>query len=121
MAMMTDSPAAVASRAARILLRMPPVPSTLLLPPAMSITLPSISGTVASNSASGCVAGSLAYRPSTLVSSTRSGACKRFVTIAARWSLSPKRISATLTVSFSLMMGKTPHSKQVTMVLRALR
>src|SRR5207245_2889299 len=83
-------------RAARILLRMPPVPSALFEPPAMSITLPSISGTVANNSALGFVAGSLAYRPSTLVSSTSSGACSRLVTIAARWSVSPKLISREL-------------------------
>ena len=87
----------------------------------MSITLPSISGTVASSAAPGFVAGSLAYRPSTLVKSTRSGACNRFVTIAARWSLSPKRISATLTVSFSLMIGRQPHSNRASSVLRALR
>ena len=39
----------------------------------------------------------------------------------ARWSLSPKRISATLTVSFSLMMGRQPYSNSVRMVFRALR
>ena len=82
--MMTDSPAVVAKRAARILLRMPPVPRLLLLLPAISRMAPSISGTVSSLRAAGSLRGSLEYRPSTTVSRISSGACSRFVTIAAR-------------------------------------
>ena len=53
------------------------------------------------------------YRPSTTDRITSSGARSRFVTIAASWSLSPKRISATLTVSFSLMIGIAFHSQEL--------
>ena len=56
--MTTDSPAAVARRAARSLLLMPPVPSSLLLAPAMPATASSMCGTVASSFASGFVRGS---------------------------------------------------------------
>ena len=56
--MMTDSPAAVASRAARSLLRMPPVPSVLWLLPAMSMTELSMWPTVAIISAFGSLPGS---------------------------------------------------------------
>ena len=83
--MMTDSPAAVASRAARSLLRIPPEPRALRLLPARSRIAASMAGTVRHQfRAAGCVFGSAAYRPSTTVSRTSSGACSRFVTMAAR-------------------------------------
>ncbi len=40
------------------------------------------------------------------------------MTIAARWSLSPNLISATETVSFSLMIGSASYSNSVRIVLR---
>ena len=47
----------------------------------------------------------------------------KFVTIAARRSLSPKVVcnSSTLTVSFSLMIGTAPNSNSVRIVLRMFR
>ena len=39
----------------------------------------------------------------------------------ARLSLSPKRISSTATVSFSLMIGTTPYSSSAVRVWRELR
>ena len=58
LAMMTDSPAAVASRAARSLLRIPPDPRALRLAPALSSTPASMVGTVPTSSALGSVFGS---------------------------------------------------------------
>ena len=93
----------------------------LRVPAARSITEPSITGTVGIGVADGSVVGSLVNSPSTTLSRISNGACNRFVTIAARWSLSPNLISATLTVSFSLITGTQPHSKSVTMVLRMFK
>ncbi len=84
LAMMTDSPATVAKRAARSLLRMPPEPNALRLPPAFSKIEASIAGTVVSSDAEGSVRGSQDNRPSTTVSRMSSGACSRFVTRAAK-------------------------------------
>ncbi len=47
-------------------------------------------------------------------------ALMRFVTRADRVSLSPTLISSTATVSFSLIMGITPHCRSVKSVLCAL-
>ena len=54
----TDSPAAVTSRAARNLLRIPPVPRLLRLGPAISAIELSMFGTVVSTFAEGLVRGS---------------------------------------------------------------
>ena len=53
-----SKPACVAKRAARSLLRIPPVPKLLRLPPAMSMTAASMVGTVVSGVLCGSVAGS---------------------------------------------------------------
>jgi hypothetical protein len=45
----------------------------------------------------------------------------RFVTSAPNVSLSPKRISSTTTVSFSLITGTTPSATRLFNVVRALR
>jgi hypothetical protein len=56
-------------------------------------------------------------------STTSSGARIRFVTTAARRSLSPNVVfnSSTLTVSFSLTIGTAPNSRIEASVLRTLR
>ena len=74
-------------------------------------------GTVGTSRAAGSARGSPVNSPSTFVSSTSSGAWSRLATIAARWSLSPNLISATETVSFSLMTGRQPYSNRVRIVL----
>ena len=61
--MMTDSPAAVANRAARSLLPIPPVPSELRVSPAMPMTERSMLLTVAIFSAFGSSAGIAAEKP----------------------------------------------------------
>ena len=120
-AMMTDPPATVANRAARILLFMPPVPRSLLVFPAIPAIESSMCATVSTSFAVGSWRGSAEYKPSTFVSKISSGACSKFATIAASWSLSPNLISAMLTVSFSLMIGSAEYSNNVMIVFRIFR
>ena len=103
-------PAWVTFRAAASLVAMPPVPRLLPLPPAISIRLSVISSTRGIRRASGFSRGLPVYRPSISLTSTSASASTRRATVADRLSLSPKRISSTATVSFSLTMGTTPSS-----------
>ena len=121
MAITTLTPADDAIRAARSLLFIPPVPSSLLVMPAIPATSRPMSSTVETRVADGSVPGSAEYRPSTLVSRTNRFARSRHATIEARVSLWPKRISATATVSFSLTIGRHEYSNRVRRVLRTFR
>jgi hypothetical protein len=65
--------------------------------------------------------GSAEKSPRWSVRITSASASIRFVTSAPSVSLSPKRISSTTTVSFSLMTGTTPRATRLFSVVRALR
>ena len=122
LAMMTFSPAVDTRRAASSLLDMPPLPG----PPSWSSTsammesLTSWTVVIVRNSDP---EGSASYKPSTSDKITSSASCNKLVTSAAKRSLSPNVTisSSTATVSFSLMIGITPHSNSDNSVLRTLR
>ena len=100
---------------------MPPVPSKLAVPPARRSISSVTSATTEMSVAFGFLRGSSVYRPSTSERITSRSASTRCATIPARLSLSPKRISSTATVSFSLMIGTTPNPSRAVSVCRELR
>ena len=115
------TPYSAAFLAASILVAIPPVPPKLRDEPAR----PSISGVISSTRgisvAEGSTLGSVVKRPSTSDRMTSRSASTRCDTCPASESLSPRRISSTETVSFSLMIGITPSSMSVVKVCLALR
>ncbi len=114
-------PAPVAIRAASTLVTMPPVPTPAL--PALPTSTPARSSgprTRSSRLEPG-FDGSPSYRPSTSDSSTSRSARTRCATSAASRSLSPNRISAVATVSFSLTIGIAPIVSSCSRVRNALR
>ena len=122
--MTTYTPEEVASRAASILVTMPPVPR-LLFVMAPSFLMPaSIFVTRGMSRASGSMDGSAVYSPPMSVRIISISASTRLATIAERLSLSPNLaslISSMETTSFSLTMLTTPSSMRASSVLRALR
>jgi len=99
--MNTPHPALVASFAAEILLIMPPVAVSLVVPPAIA----SISGVIFSTTGTTCPVPLRSINPGAVDKIARYCAPVRLATMAESVSLSPNLISAALTVSFSLMIG----------------
>ena len=114
-------PAAIAMPAAASLVCIPPDASAEPAAPAAASILGVIASTRGIHLAVLARDGSALYMPSMVDSSNRVSALIMAATRAARRSLSPKRISAVATVSFSLMIGTAPAANSVLMVLRALR
>ncbi len=100
---------------------MPPLPYAGFGSPAIASISGVISCASAIGRAVGSVRGSAVYRPSMSDSMTSASALAICATCAARRSLSPKRISAVATVSFSLIIGTAPRRRIVFTVERALR
>ena len=115
------APERAARRAASTLVSMPPVPTLEPAPPAISSSAASPASASCTKRASGCLRGSAVYRPCWSVRISSASASIRLVTSAPSVSLSPKRISAVTTVSFSLMIGTTPSASKVASVVRAFR
>jgi hypothetical protein len=99
---------------------MPPVPWAAA-PPASARTSSVRCSTTGMRMAVGSVWGSAVNKPGAPVKSTTTSAFTRPAVAAARVSLSPSLISATPTVSFSLMIGTTPFSKSTMSACWALR
>mmetsp|Transcript_54446 Transcript_54446/g.121839 ORF Transcript_54446/g.121839 Transcript_54446/m.121839 type:complete len:279 (-) Transcript_54446:228-1064(-) len=110
-------PAQWAVRAAFTFVDMPPVPSD---EPASRVSTFSSKAwlTTRIGSADGSTLGFAVYRKSTSVKRNTPAASSCTAVSAAKLSLSPKRTPSVLVVSFSLMMGTTPASKQAAMVSR---
>ena len=104
LAMKTPQPALVATFAAEILLIMPPVAVSLVVPPAIA----SISGVIFSTTGTTSPVPFMSMRPGAVEMMARWSASTRLATIAESVSLSPNLISAALTASFSLMIGTVP-------------
>ncbi len=120
-AMIMGMPADVSFLAALILVPMPPVPKGPAISPAMaSISLP-IAVTSLRSCASSCLRGSLLYRPPMSVRLIIRSASNSMVIMAPKLSLSPNCSDFTATVSFSLIMGSTFHSRSVFRVFLAFR
>jgi hypothetical protein len=91
-------------------------------PPSAIASIPaSMRSTRAIIVASGLVVGLESYSPSTSDSRITPCAPAAWPTRAASRSLSPKRISAVATLSFSLMTGTTPSASKRLSVAAALR
>ena len=114
-------PAVMRMRLARILVIMPPVPTEVVESPADAMIPASMRSTRGMKRASGSSAGLAVYSPSISESVTHRSAETRQETSAASVSLSPKRISSTVTVSFSLTTGTTPSSTSLPSASRACR
>ncbi len=100
---------------------MPPVPKGPAIFPAMaSISLPMVVTSLISW-ASSWTRGSLLYRPPISVRLIIRSALSSMVIMAPRLSLSPNCRDFTATVSFSLIMGSTFHSRSVFSVFLAFR
>ena len=114
--MTMSQPMAVTILAARSLVSMPPVASSLPFPPARASISGVTSSTTGMSRAAGSFRGSAVYSPSMSLSSTSRSAPTERATMAPRVSLSPTLISAVATVSFSLMTGSAPSSSSRAMV-----
>ncbi len=91
-------------------------------PPAMRSSAGSPASARSHEGGGGVLRGSAVYRPFWSVRMSSASASIRLVTSAASVSLSPKRISSTTTVSFSLMTGIGAQPEQrACSVVRALR
>ena len=107
--------------AASILEAMPPRPTDDEEPPAWQQISGVISSITSMRQAFEFIRGSQSINPSMSVSVSRRSADASTATSADRLSLSPSLISSTTTVSFSLIMGVTPHERSVIRVFLALR
>ena len=112
----TGMPAPVAIRAASTFVCMPPVPTPADPVPPIRTSSRSSSEVTSESSVVPAASGWPSYRPSTSESRSSRSACTRWATSAASRSLSPKRISAVATVSFSLTIGSTPSSSSLAKV-----
>ena len=114
-------PETAATRAASILVTIPPVPTFDPVPPTCTFSkAASTFGTYAMRLDSGSLGGAV-YSASTSVSSTKASATTILAINADSRSLSPKRISLEARESFSLMIGTAPRSSSRSSVRRTLR